>query len=60
MKKNFGLTMQHAHKGLLKTVTLLLVHPVCIGLQKIKIWFMIGFETRALGKPRGGKSFGLR
>ena len=33
---------------------------ICIGLQKIEIWFMIGFETSALGKPRGGKSFGLR
>ena len=29
---------------------------ICIGLQKTEIRFMIGFETRALGKPRGGKS----
>ena len=28
MKKKFGLTMQHAYKGLIKTVTLLRAHPV--------------------------------
>ena len=30
---------------------------ICLGLQKIEIRFMSGFETKAHGMPRGGKVF---